>query len=87
MHPFGAGTRTALALCLTCFGALPLLARLAWGDGPLVALAATAVGTTLFLAGCRRWRRRLALDSLRALRPSAGRPALPDPTTSPDPVR
>ncbi|MGY2002138.1 oligosaccharide flippase family protein [Blastococcus sp. SYSU DS1024] len=68
MHPFGAGTGTAVALSLSCFAVLPLLVRLVAGDGLLPAVAATGLGVALYAAGCWRLRRVLALDTLRALR-------------------
>jgi len=67
LHPFGAGGAVAMTLSLVCFGGLPLLARTTSGGGAATALAAGA-GLLLFLAGCWRWRRVLALDALGQLR-------------------
>lgn len=67
LHPFGQGTRTAMALAVGCFG-LPLgLASLL--DAPVTVLALVAVaGAAAYLAGAWRWRTTLHLDALRELR-------------------
>ncbi|PWU51987.1 multi antimicrobial extrusion protein MatE [Micromonospora globispora] len=67
LHPFGRGTRAAMALALACFG-LPLgLASLL--DVPVTVLAVVAVaGAAAYLAGAWRLRSTLHLDALRALR-------------------
>jgi O-antigen/teichoic acid export membrane protein len=85
LHPFGPATGTALGLSLGCFGLLPLAIHGAWGGGVPVALATTLVGTALFLLGVWRWRRRLELDALRALRRPVRGSADPDIPTSPLP--
>lgn len=68
LHPFGAGTGTAMALSAGCFAVLPAVTGTVWDGGLPATLATTALGTGLFLLGCRRWRRVLALDTLRTLR-------------------
>ncbi|MBB5110595.1 oligosaccharide flippase family protein [Micromonospora echinospora] len=67
LHPFGAGTRTAMALAVVALG-LPLgAASLLDATTPVLALV-TAVGLAAYVAGVWRWRRTLNLDALRALR-------------------
>ncbi|MFC4149364.1 lipopolysaccharide biosynthesis protein [Micromonospora mangrovi] len=67
LHPFGRGTRTAMALAVVCFG-LPLgLASLLGAGAPLLAVVAVA-GAAAYLAGAWRWRTTLHLDALRTLR-------------------
>jgi O-antigen/teichoic acid export membrane protein len=68
LHPFGAGTGTAVALATGCFAVLPALTGTVWDGGLPATLATTALGAGLFVSGCRRWRRVLALDTLRTLR-------------------
>ncbi|MGY0003467.1 oligosaccharide flippase family protein [Micromonospora sp. I033] len=67
LHPFGAGTRAAMALAVAAFG-LPLgAASLLDAPVPVLALVA-AGGAAAYLAGAWRWRATLHLDALRALR-------------------
>jgi O-antigen/teichoic acid export membrane protein len=74
LHPFGAGTLTAMALAGTCFG-LPLgLASLA-GASAAVLAGLVVAGAAAYLAGAWRWRATLHLDALRALRRGRNRPA------------
>jgi O-antigen/teichoic acid export membrane protein len=87
LHPFGAGTGTAVALAAGCFGLLPLLARAVWNADPLTALLTTAAGSALFLLGCWRRRHVLALDSLRTLRRVRSGAAGASPVDAPRPVR
>jgi O-antigen/teichoic acid export membrane protein len=68
LHPFGAGSGTAVLLALSCYGVIPLATRLAWGDSVAGLVTGTALGTVLYAAGCWRWRSVLALDTLRDLR-------------------
>ena len=63
LHPFGTGTGTAAALAVTCFAVLPAAVGAAW-DGSWTAPAATVAGVVLYVLGCLRWRRALALDAL-----------------------
>ncbi len=69
LHPFGRATLAAAGLSAACFGALPLAARLAAPDRPLLALAALGIGAVVYLLAVRRWRAALGLPSLRSLRP------------------
>lgn len=74
-HPFGAGTGIAAGWSLMCFGLLPLAARALATDGPVPTIVALLAGGLLYVAGCRRWRRPLALDTLRSVRRRAAGPA------------
>ena len=82
LHPFGAGTGTAVALATGCFAVLPVLAGAVWDGGLPADLATTVLGAALFLLGCRRWNRVLALDALRTAR-RGRRPAAPPSTPEP----
>jgi O-antigen/teichoic acid export membrane protein len=75
LHPFGRATLAAAALCVTCFGAVPAVARLVWPGSVVAAAVAVAIGAVAFGACCLRWRRMLDLPGLRALRPRRPRPA------------
>ena len=68
LHPFGRATLAAAGLSAACFGVLPLAARLAAPDRPLLALAAVVAGAVLYLLAVRRRRAALGLPSLRSLR-------------------
>lgn len=68
LHPFGSGTATAAALAVGCFGLLPLGAAALLGRDMAGLAVATLLGVLLYAAGCWRWRRVLALDTLRTLR-------------------
>jgi O-antigen/teichoic acid export membrane protein len=68
LHPFGAGTRTAVVLSAVCFGLPPLVARGVLDGGLLTTLALTAAGALVYAAACWRLRAALALDSLRRAR-------------------
>jgi O-antigen/teichoic acid export membrane protein len=50
LHPFGRGTFIACALCLACFGAVPLALRYFLGGGP-GGIAAALVASSALLAG------------------------------------
>ncbi|SBT52986.1 Membrane protein involved in the export of O-antigen and teichoic acid [Micromonospora narathiwatensis] len=81
LHPFGRGTRAAMALAVACFG-LPLgAAGLLDAPVPVLTLLAVA-GTAAYLAGAWRWRATLHLDALRALRRGRNR-AGATPTAQP----
>lgn len=67
LHPFGRGTRAAMALALATLGVPLGVARLL--DAPIGVLAlVTALGAAAYLAGAWRWRTTLHLDALRSLR-------------------
>ncbi|MFU8873293.1 lipopolysaccharide biosynthesis protein [Micromonospora sp. SL4-19] len=67
LHPFGRGTRVAMALATGAFG-LPLgLASLLGAPVPVLA-GVSAVGVAAYAAGAWHWRTTLNLDALRALR-------------------
>ena len=63
--PFGGGALLAMAMSVACFGVLPWTVRALLGGGWESMALAVSVGGVLYLAGCRRWRRVLALDALR----------------------
>nr|WP_258544818.1 oligosaccharide flippase family protein [Micromonospora provocatoris] len=67
LHPFGAGTRAAMALAVVALG-LPLGVATLLDAGPLVLALVTVAGLAAYAAGVWRWRRTLHLDALRALR-------------------
>ncbi|HEV7727831.1 MAG TPA: polysaccharide biosynthesis C-terminal domain-containing protein [Modestobacter sp.] len=75
LHPFGPGTLLAMALSLGCFGVPALIARWIGGETVYAVPAGTVVGAALFVLGCARWRRVLALDALAGLRRSSARTA------------
>ncbi len=85
LHPFGRATLAAMALAGTCFGLLPLAARLFLPDQPWTAAAAVAVGGVLYLIAVRRWRAALGLPALRSLRPRRRRPSSDEPAESASP--
>ena len=68
LHPFGRSSGLAAALAAGCFGALPLAVRLVLGGGAGVAVGTAAACTCLYAALLWRWRDRLELDSLLAMR-------------------
>jgi O-antigen/teichoic acid export membrane protein len=68
LHPFGRGTLIAVLLSGTCFGALPVVARLLLPGDPWAALLAIAAGGVLYLLGCARFRSQLALPARRVPR-------------------
>ncbi|HEX8627084.1 MAG TPA: polysaccharide biosynthesis C-terminal domain-containing protein, partial [Catenuloplanes sp.] len=68
LHPFGGGTVTAAGLALGCFGVLPQLVAAVTGTGPAGLLGALALALPAYLAGARRLRYPLALDSFSQLR-------------------
>jgi O-antigen/teichoic acid export membrane protein len=82
LHPFGRATLAAVALAGTCFGLLPLAARLFLPDQPWAAAAALALGGVLYLLAVRRWRAALGLPALRSLRPRRRRPSSDEPDES-----
>ncbi|WP_343444394.1 MATE family efflux transporter [Micromonospora schwarzwaldensis] len=67
LHPFGAGTRAAMALAVVALG-LPLGVATLLGATPPVLALVTVAGVAAYLAGAWRWRRTLHLDALRSLR-------------------
>ncbi|GAA1617410.1 lipopolysaccharide biosynthesis protein [Catellatospora bangladeshensis] len=70
LHPFGTGTRTAMALAATSFGVLPWLVRLVVPSQPVGAGAALVLATGVYLGGLRRYHDRLGLRALlKAARP------------------
>jgi O-antigen/teichoic acid export membrane protein len=72
LHPFGAGTRSAMALAVAAFGVPLGAASLLDAPAPVLALVA-AGGAAAYLAGAWRWRATLHLDALRALRRGGNR--------------
>jgi O-antigen/teichoic acid export membrane protein len=68
LHPLGAGTRLAMVLAVACFGLIPLAGRLTAGDGWLPLVASLVAGIAVYLGLCWKFRRRLDLDALLALR-------------------
>lgn len=68
LHPFGAGTRTALLLSSLTFVGVPALVRLSFGSGWWCLLAAGAVALAGYLALLWRFRGVLRLHELLALR-------------------
>lgn len=66
LHPFGAGTLVAMALSLTCFGAIPGSTLLLLGNGLNALLLSTLIGTAAYGVGCYHLRKPLALDVFRA---------------------
>lgn len=60
LHPFGRASATAFAVCALCFGAVPLLLRVALGNSLPVALLAAVLGTVGYLALV--WRFRLLFE-------------------------
>ncbi|MEV4414958.1 lipopolysaccharide biosynthesis protein [Catellatospora sp. NPDC049609] len=70
LHPFGPGTRTAMALAATSFGVLPWLVRLVVPGQAVGAGAALVLATGVYLGGLRRFHDRLGLRALlKAARP------------------
>jgi O-antigen/teichoic acid export membrane protein len=65
LHPFGAGTLTAAALAVVCFGLLPRLVTAALGAGPAGLSLALAVAVPAFCFGAWLLRERLALTAFR----------------------
>ncbi|GAA1735178.1 polysaccharide biosynthesis C-terminal domain-containing protein [Luedemannella helvata] len=66
VHPFGAGTVTACAAAVTCFGVLPMVSLAApppWRG--FAALALVALGIAGYAAACWRFRGVLGLTALR----------------------
>lgn len=68
LHPFGLAPAVAAALAVVSFGGLPLAARLAFGRSLGSEVGATAVGLLVYLMGLWRWRSRLELTALLAIR-------------------
>lgn len=75
LHPFGRATLASAALCATCFGVVPAVARLVWPGSFAAAAVAVTIGAVAFGAACLRWRTMLDLPGLRALRPRRPRSA------------
>jgi hypothetical protein len=73
LHPFGRPTLIATFSAALCFGALPLVSRMAFGRSFALELAAATVGGVLYLALLWRWRQPLELKALLAIRKSRGR--------------
>ena len=65
LHPFGRATLAAMALAGTCFGLLPLAARLFLPDQPVDRPRRGRGGRGLYLIAVRRWRAALGLPALR----------------------
>jgi O-antigen/teichoic acid export membrane protein len=76
LHPLGAGSLTAMALALACFGLLPGAALLLNGQLPWVVVA-LFVGAVLYVGGCWRFRRVLDVDALLAVLPGRWSTARP----------
>jgi O-antigen/teichoic acid export membrane protein len=68
LHPLGRGTRLAMLLAAGCFGALPFVVTRLAGSGVVPLLSALTVGLIVYLWLCWRFRQRLDLDALLALR-------------------
>lgn len=68
LHPFGSATATSAGLAVICFGAWPLVLRLALGTTWAGAVIGVTVGAALYLAGLWRFRETLELSALRAIR-------------------
>jgi O-antigen/teichoic acid export membrane protein len=66
LDPFGRASGVVAVLAALCFGLLPALARLAFGDSLPALLVATAVGSLLYLGGLAAQRRVLQLDLMLA---------------------
>jgi O-antigen/teichoic acid export membrane protein len=66
LDPFGRASGVVAVLAALCFGLLPLLARLAFGDSLPALLGATAVGSALYVGGLVAQRRVLQLDLMLA---------------------
>jgi O-antigen/teichoic acid export membrane protein len=65
LHPFGAGTLTAAALSVVCFGVLPRLVTALLGAGPAGLSLALAIAVPTFCFGAWLLRERLALNAFR----------------------
>jgi len=68
LHPLGPGTRLAMLLAAGCFGGLPFVVTRLAGSGVVPLLSALTVGLVVYLGLCWRFRQRLDLDALLALR-------------------
>ncbi|BCJ71470.1 hypothetical protein CS0771_10140 [Catellatospora sp. IY07-71] len=68
LSPLSRGGLVAMAAAVGCYGALPLAARLALGDHPLVGVGAVLLATVLYAALIWRNRQALQLAGLRKLR-------------------
>ncbi|MEU8000104.1 polysaccharide biosynthesis C-terminal domain-containing protein [Catellatospora sp. NPDC049111] len=66
LHPFGSGTRTAMALAATSFGVVPWLVRLVVPSQPVGAGAALVLAAGVYFGGLRRFQDRLGLPALLA---------------------
>ncbi len=73
LHPLGPGTWLAMLLAAGCFGLVPLIARLTAGSGSVPLIVSLAAGTAVYLGLCWRFRQRLDLDALLALRRRSSR--------------
>jgi O-antigen/teichoic acid export membrane protein len=67
LHPFGRGTFVACALCLACFGAVPLALRYILGGGPGGIAAAMVAGSAMLAGGLWRFRGVLHLSVMPGL--------------------
>lgn len=68
LHPLGPGARLAMVLAAVCFGALPFAVLRLAGTEPVPVAASVVAGAVLYLGLCWRFRQRLDLDALLALR-------------------
>ncbi len=65
LHPFGVGTLVAMALSLSCFGAIPGAALLLFGGGATTMLLSVLAATAAYGLGCYRLREPLAVNIFR----------------------
>lgn len=66
LHPVTRDLLLAASLCVACFLALPLVAEAVVGGRSLGAVVGVVIGAAAFVIAVARWRRRFALDVLRA---------------------
>jgi O-antigen/teichoic acid export membrane protein len=67
VHPFGRGTLASCGLAAICFGAIPLLVRIASGTRVLTDVPAVAAGCALYALGLWRLRADLHLSAMPVL--------------------
>jgi O-antigen/teichoic acid export membrane protein len=68
LHPFGRPTLIATTCAATCFMAIPLSVKVAFGTGLPGEVLAALLGSTVYLGCLWRWRRPLELGALLAIR-------------------
>lgn len=73
LHPFGASTYAAYALCGVCYVVVPVLAYVVTNGDLAGAVIGAALGSGGFLAGLVRWRNLFNLAGLRTLRRDGAR--------------